>query len=400
MNKKEISKNEKIEACIMLSSFFDTVGFHNGKWEFKGNIHAFDLNQVNVLVLTLIQQFYVLGGPNHMSIKLLNASDDTILFLATLRTVNKGGGELNYIDEYLKIFNLLIDPSKFRGIGYQTYKSLEHLKKLRKISKSSKKTFMEDLKKEKTMGGNGAAIRTAVIGIKWHNNIDKVIEESIIASRITHNYALGFLGGLVSALFTNYAYNGIKPWLWIDNLLNLYENNNIKNYINSTDLKDIYNDEIDKYFYYWYKYKEKRFDSVITNRLDKNIMNPIENTLFFAQLIEEREKKIKNKEISYNSIASSGADSVIYAYDALLLSIVPEPDFTINLNNPTYSFESLIFFGCIHIGDTDSTGAILGAWYGALNGYTGMGGKERIKDLEFYNELLEESNLLIKSLKL
>jgi ADP-ribosylglycohydrolase len=69
------------------------------------------------------------------------------------------------------------------------------------------------------MGGNGAAIRTGPIGLKWYKNIEKVIEESICASRLTHNYYLGFLGGMVVALFTAWAINGIPAWKWTEELI-------------------------------------------------------------------------------------------------------------------------------------------------------------------------------------
>ena len=57
-----------------------------------------------------------------------------------------------------------------------------------------------------------------MIGLIYYKETDleKLIENSIIASRVTHNYTLGFLGGLVTALFTSFAIetyqygNGLK----------------------------------------------------------------------------------------------------------------------------------------------------------------------------------------------
>jgi ADP-ribosylglycohydrolase len=49
---------------------------------------------------------------------------------------------------------------------------------------------------------------------------------------------------------------------------------------------------------------------------------------------------------------------------------------------------------CIHPGDSDSTGAIGGAWFGALNGF-GNFDKEKIKNLEFYKELKKVSDKLL-----
>ena len=66
-------------------------------------------------------------------------------------------------------------------------------------------------------------------------NIEKVIEESICASRLTHNYYLGFLGGMVVALFTAWAMNGIPAWKWPEQLINLYTNKTIHKYFPEKD---------------------------------------------------------------------------------------------------------------------------------------------------------------------
>jgi ADP-ribosylglycohydrolase len=77
------------------------------------------------------------------------------------------------------------------------------------------------------------------------------------------------------------------------------------------------------------------------------------------------------------------------------MSIVPKGNnLEVDLIDYEYSWESIIFFGCLHIGDSDSTGAILGAWYGAINGYNGFD-KNKMLDLEFYNEL----NIIIMDLQ-
>ena len=104
-------------------------------------------------------------------------------------------------------------------------------------------------------------------------------------------------------------------------------------------------------------------------------------------------KELTKGNCSLTSIGISGLDAIIFAYDCLLLSIVPEPNYSINLDNPKYSWESLVFFGCLHVGDTDSTGVILGAWYAALNGYEGFN-KDKLNELEFYKELKEVSDKL------
>jgi ADP-ribosylarginine hydrolase len=374
-----MNKNEKIEASIMLASYLDTLGYYNSKWEFNYNVPSYKLNDALVTMQNIVFNYYIMGGPSKINISEWNASDDTILLLATCNAVNKGGGELNYINEYINIFELLNDGK--RAPGFQTIESLKHLKK---ITKTKKISYLSDIPIKVSMGGNGAAIRTSCIGIKWHNDIDKIIEESITASRITHNFPLGFLGGLVSALFTSYAFNNIKPWLWIDNLLELHETNKIKEYIYTTNLENKFDEEIDDYFLYWYKYKEDRFRSVMGSRYNKSVYNNLNE---LSEFMPKFKIAIKKNDVTFNNLGLSGIDSVIYSYDALLLSIVPKgPHLSVDLNNFEYSWESIMFFGSLHVGDSDSTGAILGSWFGALNGYHEIN-KNNIKQLEFYSDL-------------
>ncbi len=389
-----MSNKEKIEACIFLASYLDTIGYYNSAWEFNFNNSAQKIIDAQRITYDILFQFYIMGGPSKINVSNWIASDDTILLMATTKALINGGGELNYIKEYKNIYNLLNDGKRTPGV--QTMKSLKHLFK---ITEKEKESYLYKIPTINSMGGNGAAIRTATIGIMYHNDIDKIIEESITASRITHNYPLGFLGGMVSALFTSYSFNNIKPWLWIDMLLELHETNRIKKYIHTTDLSNFFDSKIDEYFLYWYKYKEERFNNIMNYRNKKDIFISSLNLNQLSEYIPE----FKQNYTGYDKLGFSGIDSVIYAYDALLLSIVPstnqtENNLKIDLNNIEYSFESILFFGCLHVGDSDSTGAILGAWYGSLNGYNGFD-KNKMKQLEFYDQLKILIDNMIKIIK-
>jgi ADP-ribosylarginine hydrolase len=50
--------------------------------------------------------------------------------------------------------------------------------------------------------GCGGSMRSACIGLVYHNNIEKLIQVSIEAGRLTHNMAIGYLGSMVSSYFT------------------------------------------------------------------------------------------------------------------------------------------------------------------------------------------------------
>lgn len=355
------------QASILLASYFETIGFNNGKWEFNYNIESKNINSYNEIWLNLLHHFLILGGPNHINITNWNASDDTIMILATARAVIDGGTEKNYTKYYLDVYDLLHDQKRVSGIN--TIDSLKLLKKGLKIPIKL------------NMGGNGAAMRTGPIGLKWKDDEEKIIEESIISSQLTHNYFIGFLGGMVCALFTSYAINKINPLEWIDKLILLYNNKTIhKFYPVQHDI-----DDLDFFMSYWKRYNEIRIPKIKYKTSLDTFIYPSDRTEFLLGFFPNeniRDKVIKNQSLKkienlWGRIGSTGLDSCIYAFDCLLMGL--------------NSIESFITLVAIHPGDNDTTAAIGGMWWGALNGYKDFD-TSRLKQLEFYNELIEISD--------
>uniref|UniRef100_A0A6C0H7N2 ADP-ribosylglycohydrolase n=1 Tax=viral metagenome TaxID=1070528 RepID=A0A6C0H7N2_9ZZZZ len=329
--------NEQIRASILFASYFETLGFKNGEWEFNYGLTLTNLSSFIEISNLMLYQYIMLGGPTNINISNWNSSDDTILIIATCNAIINNE---NYISEYIKSFNLLKEPKRYAGIT--TLESIRSLQK--KIP----------IRKKKTMGGNGAAMRTMPIGLFWYNDIEKVIKTSIIVSKLTHNYYLGFLGGMVSALFTAFAINKISKFEWINKLLELYDNKIIQKYYSDDDLDDFIN--------YWKCYQESR----------QNFIHFNDRIKFLLQFT------LTNQ---YKNIGSNGLDVCIYAYDCLLLS------------DNLYSFMTLV---SIHPGDNDTTGAIGGAWFGALYGFSDFDTK-KFKQLEFYDELDKVLRKFIKA---
>jgi ADP-ribosylarginine hydrolase len=377
-----VNKNEKIEAGIMLASYLDTIGFKNGNWEFNYRLRIRTILEAILANFQIVHHYMSLGGFNNLDIKNWKASDDTLLIMATIKALNDGASEINFTKRYIEIYDELVKEERISG--YQTLKSIDFLKK---ITKSGKKaSYLEMIPYDKNMGGNGAAIRTGPIGVYFANDFDKLIDTSIMASRLTHNIPIGYLGGFISALFTSYAFNNIQPWLWIDKLLDLVKSNKIYNYIHSTDIGNKDDNEIQKYFFKWYQYKETRFNDLINFRGKSQFIFPNERFIALSEYVS----KYKQEEPKFN-FGSSGLDSVIFAYDSLLMSITPNERFEIDFDNPKYNAESFLFFSTLHCGDSDSTGAIAGYWYGTLLGYNGFD-PNKMKKLEFYNQLKKLSD--------
>ena len=373
--------NEKIKASLFLLSYFDTLGFNNTIWEF--NFGAYPGNSVEsaYFYLEIIHNYFSLGGYTNIDISDWNASDDTIMMLATGFACQNGGGEKNYINEYLHILDKLKDEK--RGSGINTINILEKIKRLKSI---------DELDYKESAGGNGAAMRTSVIGLIYYQekDIDKLIENSIVASRVTHNYTLGFLGGLVTALFTSYAVRDIEPWNWVDMLLELYKSGAIDNYMKKTNIYQQYLKDKDNFFDNWEQYKEQKLSNFL--KVDQLNLHSFKERLDFLE--EYNSYSIKDNKKNYARYGASGISCLIVAYDSLLMSYGGNKrPLDSNFKNLKVSLDSLIFFSTLHFGDNDTTGAVAGAWYGALYGFKNFD-EDKLGQLEFKNQIEKLTKLI------
>ena len=366
---------EKINASMVLGSYLDTLGFYNGQWEFNYNINIKTLKDAMLVNYEIVHKFFSMGAFN-IDISTWNASDDTIMMIGTMKACKKGGKLKDFIDSYLDILPLL--EEKKRESGITTLNSLHILSKYRDIEK---------IPYSNTMGGNGAAMRTSYIGIYFKDNINKLIETSILSSRLTHNYPLGFLGGMVTALFTSYAINNIEPWKWCNMMLELYENNTIERIIMKMSIYKRYMKDKDEFWNLWYKYKEYRL-----NKFDIKTSQFLFGSERFNDLINILYDKKDIDKISYDRMGGSGASATIIAYDSILMSIISKNngELILDLNDKDsyyYNWQSLVFHSTLHFGDNDTIGAITGCWYGALNGFNGID-KKISNQLEFIRDLI------------
>lgn len=324
---------------IFYQTIGDTIGYNNGKWEFNyGNQH-----QEPEYVNELIYDFIYLGGINDIQIINLKASDDTILYFATLKVlldlnltsvdsvnVNDYGKKLQ--ESYIKLLPKIIN----RHPGVTIVNSLEIQKNIE----------WKKLPYDSRAIGAGAAMRSGCIGILYPgiNNRYNLIIFAIESSRITHNSAISILASVTSALFTAFALERRPLNNWVNKLLKVISYGDIDSYIKSTypdQYKEYARDKV-IFVGQWKKYLELFGDS---HHLDTKMMKNL--VLRYKYLSENFSK-------GCDIPGSCGDDCLIFAYDSL--------------TRCNGSIEKLLFYSILHPGDSDTIGSIAFSWYGAYYG--------------------------------
>lgn len=348
-------------------SLGDTIGYHDGKWEFNNWTDNITPDYVN----TMIYEYMELGGIVDMSIDNWKSSDDTIMYIATMKTLLQTDVTepdiLNIEDNipdkfrnnYLSIQNLMEN----RHPGVATMNSLN----------TQKVISWNQLPYDNKVIGAGSAMRSGFIGALLQNNdnksIDNLLKLSIVSSLITHNSTIAILGSIVSALFTSFSIQKISINKWPHKLLKLIRSDMIDNI-----LKNIKPDE---YKYYqrdrivyigqWEKYISLFFNGLEPRTDLKFMKNPVER---YRYLTDNFSKGCKIP-------GSCGDDCLIMAYDSIL-----------RCNG---SIEKLLLYSILHPGDSDTVGSIAFGWF------CGYYNSPRIENLVYpMLEKLEYRNIIKK----
>ncbi len=339
---------KKYIACMVLHAVGDTVGYKNSEWEFKKGSYE--------KILEKLYEFIDLGGVNYISLKGWCVSDDTIMHIQTASSILTDFNSMNSLgkifkDNFLHAYDQFIEEGlRKRSPGITTMESLKILKNDGNWDSIPYNLFS---------GGSGASMRSLCIGLAYYgeNNRDKLIQISIEASRMTNNSAVGFLGGFASALFTALAIEGKKINDWPFILLELITGK-VEKYIKSVS-RDINYYEKDHHVFIekWHRYIEDKFDDDRIPVIRKSNRNLVYRSKYYGETFGMVLPTVKEN-VQYESrsdfIGSGGDDSVIIAYDCLI-------DAGIN-------WEKLVIYSMLHMGDTDTTGAIAAGLYGTLYG--------------------------------
>ncbi len=382
----------RYRACILLGAVGDTVGYHNGDWEFNYNTQK------------IRREFLTQGGSQKLDVASLSVSDDTVLHLATISSLIKSHNVIDPETELKIATHEFIEAFKDmsgRAPGTTTSSSISILKR------GQRPEFNLN---HKTCGGS---MRAAAIGLRYHNFMDvdqlqRLIWTSIEYCRLTHNGPLAYMGSFLNALFTAYAINHISANQWI--LMAIATKPLVLNHINSLPNPHLHYDYIDWVYgflqnYQNYRYpKSVKFDNQDAFEWDSTqpyfyemdyIDNPKDMERIYDWLSEEPNDN--QKDYRYHWAGAGGYNSVMIAYDALIYSIYNHDLYNPDLHEQIYHQPELIspeYFqdtwylvmmcGMLHSGDNDSTGIIAGGWYGALFGARGVS-RNLVENLEYFD---------------
>ena len=360
---------ERYIACMILHAVGDTVGFKNSDWEFKCR------GGTSEVALEKLYEFIDLGGINKILLKDWNVSDDTIMHMKTAKSILVDFNSINSLgqifkENFIQAYDQFYDEGiEKRWPGKSTLNSIKNLK-----DGANWNEIQYDINK----GGSGASMRSLCIGLAYHGeqNRDKLIQIAIESGRITNNSAVGYLGGLASALFTALAVEGknINDWPFI--LLDLFNSVKIDKYITTAERGlEEYNKDHHMFIDKWRKYIDDKFDDqrkAIIRKSNKNLK--FRSDYYHDAFAFEEPSKVKGYIEKSCYIGSGGDDSVIIAYDCLLDSGA--------------NWEKLVIYSMLHMGDTDTTGSIAAGLYGIMYGQADIP-KNFTEYLEYKDELID-----------
>jgi ADP-ribosylglycohydrolase len=124
-------------------------------------------------------------------------TDDTNMALSVFQILRQQG-EIDQ-DALAASFAEHFDPMRGYGVGVRTM-----------LSRMSKGEPWRDIAQEMFWGegsfGNGGAMRIAPLGAYFANDLDKLVEQTILATEVTHTHTEGIAGAIAIAVATAYAW--------------------------------------------------------------------------------------------------------------------------------------------------------------------------------------------------
>lgn len=367
-------KLQKYIICILCGAIGDAIGYYNGLLEF--NLESYD-NKIIQHQYTPYTSDYLTflfisnGGLSGIDITKLRISDDTILHLANCRLLLENiTTSSDIMDKGTKIYVKTINDILDRDPGKNTLKVLLDYK-----NGADWKNNYYSL----TATGSGVSMRSMIFGLCFSNNITNLIVFSLYTARLTHNHIFALYSGVICAYMTYLALTGIELDKWIDEIIKLLESKKIEKFIDFKFFgipKEQGETDIEVFKDFWHKYKELRFVNGHPV-FDNTYKIPGNRTLFYVKNFSLNPEKFFNP-------GSNAVDSLIITYDCLLYA--------------RNSWEKIIYYSIVHVGDSDTTGSITCSLFGLIHGIKQIP-KNHWKGIEKYNDMISLAKKLYERYK-
>ena len=366
---------EKYIAVMVLHSLGDTIGFKNGDWEFN-----YFMDVTEDASLEILYEFIHLGGINGINLDKWYVSDDTYYHLAFAEALLEEkpiNSEKLYIKIKQKLYQATIEMvRKYNEQQINRYAGITTIDYIKLFEDPSGKDG-RNMQFDPLSGGSGCAMRSLCIGLALfgEENRNELIDISIEANKLTHNSPLGYLGGLVTALFTAYAIEGVHIYKWPFLLMEILYSDKIKSKCKKQEEINDY----ELYLKYWRRYIDTRFKNKepVKTKANTNIL--FRTHYYLTNFVPETDT-IKGEIIS-KFPGATGYSAPIIAYDCLI--------------DADFFWEKLVIYSMLHIGDSDTTGSIAGGLYGALYGF-GDVPENNLKYLELKDKCYQIGEKLYK----
>lgn len=331
---------------MVLAGVGDAIGYKNGEWEFCRS------------GLRIHEHLQALGGIEKIKVnpRMWMVSDDTVMHIATAEALLSSWDEDTeklYSSLALNYKQCMKDMAG-RAPGLTCGDSAFKLKP--SIPKGYYLPF------NPRGGGCGAAMRAAPIGLLYWkpDEIQMLVEISIESGRMTHNNPTGYLGALAAALFVSYSVQQKPLKSWGRGLVEALDM--AWSYVESSGRDVTENQKA------WSYFKQKWTDYLAKRCITDGELEP-----HFPEDYGVKKRDEFYRSLSYGGVGgASGHDAPMIAYDALL--------------SCKKSWNELCLRGMLHGGDSDSTGIIVGACWGAWHGYEGVP-EGHYKNLEYRDRL-------------
>ena len=346
---------KRFEACMVLSGVGDALGYKNAEWEFcrmGEKIH---------------EEAKGLGGIENVKVnpKEWRISDDTVMHIATAEALltEWSDHESLYPAIALKYIKCMLDMDG-RAPGLTCMAKVNWLNP--GVKDGCKIPF--DFKG----GGCGAAMRAVPIGLYYWQpeHLNNLIAVSIESGRLTHHHPTGYLGALAVALFVSYSIQKKLLCEWGAGLMLSLKT--ARQYIIDHSPSSDHKNHMDT----WGYFEEKWTNYLALRQLTTGQTDPV----FDHNVNSVKERDEFYRSLSYSGTGgASGHDAPMIAYEALLNTWRPTGD-------KAQQWIDLCNHSMLHGGDSDSTGIIAAACWGAMEGFTGVP-ENHYKELEYCDRL-------------